>query len=264
MRAEASRATAELLMGSSKLRALLESHDWSQTQLGAVETWSDNLKTAVQILLAELEQAQPTENPSLDADLLQNGSVAAIDQAAQLNAFRVRLADALRPLVDVSEIQETAARILGEALRATRVIYIEVVSDREAVIVHRNYTDGVAQLSGRYCLKDYHRDLSTDHRAGYTQVVCDIPSSSNYTEVEKARYHEINIAAHIDVPLLKNHQFVALLAVHHATPRQWTDIEVQQAEETAERTWAAVERARAEAALRESEAKYRMLFEAID
>ncbi len=36
------------------------------------------------------------------------------------------------------------------------------------------------------------------------------------------------------------------------------------AEETAERTWAAVERARAEAALRASEEKYRALFEQMD
>jgi signal transduction histidine kinase len=45
-----------------------------------------------------------------------------------------------------------------------------------------------------------------------------------------------------------------VLSLHHASPRHWTDSQVQLAEEVAERTWAAVERARAEEALRHSEA----------
>ncbi|MBE8965204.1 PAS domain S-box protein [Nostocales cyanobacterium LEGE 12452] len=51
---------------------------------------------------------------------------------------------------------------------------------------------------------------------------------------------------------MKNDQFVALLAVHQANPRQWTEDDVRLVEETAAQTWAAVERARAEAISRES------------
>jgi PAS domain S-box-containing protein len=264
MRAEESRAMAEnWFVESGELGALLRnsfgdtfrSHDWSQTRLGAVETWSDDLKTAVQILLTELEQAQ------LSPKKLQAN---ALHQANQLNAFRVKLADALRPLTDATEIQAIAARILGESLGATRVIYIEVVLGGEEVIAHCNYTNGVAPLSGRYRLEDYRRHLTADHQAGYAQVVTDIPNHLNYTDAEKARYCEIDIAAYIDVPLIKNNRFVALLAVQQSTPRQWTETEVKLVEETAEQTWAAVERAYAEAALRQSEAKYRTLFESID
>ncbi|HEY9631603.1 MAG TPA: ATP-binding protein [Coleofasciculaceae cyanobacterium] len=179
-------------------------------------------------------------------------------RAAALDAFRVSLADALRPLTDASEIQAIAARILGESLRATRVIYVEVISDGEEVIVHRNYTNGVAEMSGRYRLEDYRRNLTADHQAGHTQIVIDIPNNPKYTDAEKAKYRELDIAAHIDVPLIKNDQFVALLAVHQSTPRQWTETEVKLVEETAERTWAAVERARAEAALREGENRLRL------
>ncbi len=266
MRAEKFRAIAEKLFGEGgELGALLHSHDWSQTPLGAVETWSDDLKTAVQILLTELDQTKPFLKTQPDTQEQKNGSAeAALHQANQLNAFRVKLADALRPLTDASEIQAIAARILGESLGVTRVIYIEVVSDGKEVIVHPNYTNGVAQLRGRYRLEDYRRNLTTDHQAGHTQVVIDIPNNTKYTDAQKRRYGEIDIAAHIDVPLIKNNQFVALLAVQQSTPRQWTKTEVKLVEETAEQTWAAVERAYAEAALRESEAKYRTLFESID
>jgi PAS domain S-box-containing protein len=244
-----------LLLRNSFGEALL-THDWSQTSLGAVETWPDELKTAMQILLTELDQAKPTDKTQDDS------ATAALHQANQLNAFRVKLVDALRPLTDASEIQAIASRILGESLGASRVIYTEVVSGGQEVIVHGNYTNGVAQLKGRYQLEEYRRNLTADHQAGRTQVVTDIPHNPQYTDAQKARYHEIDIAAHIDVPLIKNNQFVALLAVHQSTPRQWTETEVKLVEETAERTWADVERAYAQTALRESEAKLQLALDA--
>ncbi len=265
VRAEDYETAETLFRGGGEMGALLRSLDWSQTPLGTVETWSDNLKTAVQILLTELDRAKPTETtPREDDPQPDSAALVTVHLAAQLNAFCIKLTDALRPLTDATEILEVAACILGEALEATRVIYTEVVSGEQEVIVHYNYTNGVAPLSGRYRLENYRRNLATDHQSGRTQVVTDIPNNPGYTDAEKAKYDAIDIAAHIDVPLIKNNQFVALLAVHQSTPRQWTEIEVKQVEETAERTWAAVERARAEAALRESEAKYRMLFESID
>lgn len=175
----------------------LRTHDWSQTPLGAVETWSDDLKAAVQILLTELDQTKSSKETQPDAQERQDNS-AVLYQANQLNAFRVKLAEALRPLTDASEIQTIAARILGESLGASRVIYIEVVSAGEEVVVHCNYTSGVAQLGRRYRLEDYRRNLTADHQAGHTQVVTDIPNDRKYTHAQKTRYREIDIAAHID------------------------------------------------------------------
>ncbi|MBW4463591.1 MAG: PAS domain S-box protein [Nodosilinea sp. WJT8-NPBG4] len=252
--------------GGGELETLLRSHDWSQTPLGAVETWPESLKTAAQSWLAELNRAQSPE-PMQPASVLppQNYTqTATLRQAAQADAFRVTLADALRLLTDANEIQATAARILGEHLGASRVIYAEVLPGGKDVIVHKNYTNGVAELLGQYRLEDFGRNLTHDHGAGQTAIVADVANSLKYTDREKAMYRAIDIAAHLDVPLIKTDQFVALLAVHQATPREWTEREVKWVEETAEQTWAAVERARAEAALRESEAKYRTVFESID
>src|SRR3954451_17846648 len=49
------------------------------------------------------------------------------------------------------------------------------------------------------------------------------------------------------------------MCVVSAEPRRWTAMDIALVLETGERTWAAVERARAEAALRESEARFRAL-----
>jgi PAS domain S-box-containing protein len=46
----------ELFVG--EIGALVSGYDWSQTPLGAVETWSSELKTAVQILVTNLDRAK--------------------------------------------------------------------------------------------------------------------------------------------------------------------------------------------------------------
>ncbi len=46
-----SRQTEQLFAGSGEMAMRMRSHDWSKTSLGAVETWSQSLKTAVRIML---------------------------------------------------------------------------------------------------------------------------------------------------------------------------------------------------------------------
>ena len=64
--------------------------------------------------------------------------------------------------------------------------------------------------------------------------------------------------------MVKDGRWFAAIGVHSATPRVWTPGEVRLVEEVGERTWAAVERARAEAALRDSEERFRNMAEAIE
>ena len=62
---------------------------------------------------------------------------------------------------------------------------------------------------------------------------------------------EIGARAIIDVPIIRNGRRHAGMYVNHATVRNWTKTDVALVREVADQTWDAVERARAEAALRE-------------
>lgn len=95
-------------------------------------------------------------------------------------------------------------------------------------------------------------------------VVDDVAQDPRHAGATHAGLTDLSIAARITVPLVKHGRAAALLVVHQSEPRRWTETEVKLVQETAERTWAAVERARAENALRESELKYRTLFESMD
>ncbi len=61
------------------------------------------------------------------------------------------------------------------------------------------------------------------------------------------------IVAHVTAPLIKSGELVGALSVAQSSPRQWTSADVALITETAERIWSAVERSKAEAALKESD-----------
>lgn len=92
----------------------------------------------------------------------------------------------------------------------------------------------------------------------------DVASDPTLTEAEKARHASIRVGATASVPLVKDGRLVAVLFMHHREAHAWTPDEISLLEAVAARTWDAVERARAEAALRDSEARLRTLFVAAE
>ena len=190
-------------------------------------------------------------------------SEAALRRSAERDAFRLALTDAIRPLVDPTAVKNEAARVLGTHLRASRVVYAEVLPDGELVI-ERSYTDGVSDMPGRHYVDDHSALLLRELRAGRNIVVADVTNDPAFIEADKERYRAAQIVASLVVPLLKDGQLIAILGVHQSSPRRWTTEDVALAEETAERTWSEVERARAEAAVRDRESLLSLAFDAAD
>ena len=87
--------------------------------------------------------------------------------------------------------------------------------------------------------------------AGQTVAVEDIAALPGANEAIVAGWTAVGLRGFITVPLIRGDRLRAILFVHSSTPRAWTPSEVELAEAVAERTWDAVERAKAEAALRE-------------
>lgn len=183
----------------------------------------------------------------------------ALRRSKERQAFLLRLSDALRPIEDAVEVQEIASRMLGEHLHASRVAYAEDAGDGETVVLTRNYTRGVPDISGRYRYRDYGENLIAEMREGRTVVRPDVANDPLLTAEEKAAHAVLQLGATLNVPLVKGGQLVAILAVHYVEPHEFPPEEITLVEEVAERTWAAVERARAECRLHESEELYRLI-----
>ena len=179
-----------------------------------------------------------------------------------LQAFLLKLADALRPIVDPQEILVRAANLLGEHLEVNQANYGEVKG--ENVHISHSYSDGLPPMVGTFHPEDFGKRLIDGHRVGKLQVCANTMSDPKFEEQEREAMAAAHVGAYIAVPLLKEGVWVAVLSVLNIQPRDWAPTEVEAVQEVAERTWAAVERARAEQALHRSEEKYRSLFESID
>ena len=185
---------------------------------------------------------------------------ATLRESEERQAFLLKLSDELRSLAEPAHIEDAATRVLGEHLRANRVAYVEVTD--EEYIVERDYVNGIPSMTGRHPVRSFGSGKVVDYSEGQTVVVNNVASNLHDHASAAASFAAINIAAGIGVPLMKQGRFVANLVVHASEPRNWTSQEVRIVEETAERTWAAIERARAETKSRESEERLRQFGEA--
>jgi signal transduction histidine kinase len=175
--------------------------------------------------------------------------------------FLLELGDRLRPLADPIAVQREASRALGMLVGASRVGYAEILEDGETSVVTVNYTNGVRGIEGRYRVADYSPALLRALLAGRTVVNGDVANDSTLSDAERTAHAAIEVGATIDLPLMKEGRLVAVLFMHFREAHAFTSDDVALLEALAERTWDAVERARAEAALTASEARLRLALE---
>ena len=188
---------------------------------------------------------------------------AALRASEARQAFLLRLSDALRPLGDPAATQEAAARILGKHLGADRAYYVTLDEARQVATVEQEYRQSKApSLVGEHAFAAYGATLDL-LRAGGAVVFEDVEANPKVRPADLPAYQALGLRAFLNTPLIKDGELVCAMCVVSAEPRRWTADEVALVEETGERTWAAVRRARAEAALRESEARLRTLMEGV-
>lgn len=193
-----------------------------------------------------------TERKQAEADLR---------ESEERQAYLLRLSDALRPLVDPIEIQGLASMVLGEHLRANRIFYGEIDEESGQLLVEREFVgEGTPTAVGKRSMEVFARLRSSPQKFDPT-VVKDVRASQLLPEIDRSTLAAVQAGAFIAVPLIKDGQLVACLCATDSLPRNWTQNEVQLVSQTGERTWAAVERARAESALRDGEERFRLFLE---
>lgn len=170
--------------------------------------------------------------------------------------FLLALTDRLRDLDEPTEIMVAVEAALGEALEVQRVGYGEIDEDQGVVAFGRDWTDTVASAQGDWALNAFGEAVMTDLAAGAVVRISDVREDPR-TRDSAATFDSIDTRALVRAPLVRGGRLRAFLYVHDAHPRKWTDAEVELIEEVADRTWAELERARAEAHLRESESRFR-------
>lgn len=163
-------------------------------------------------------------------------------------AALVELNDRLREPGDASDLAQAASEILGRTLEVARAGYGRIDAVAETIDMGPHWcSKGVAPLPPLLHFRDYGSFID-DLKRGETVTLADVsrdPRTADHAEAINA----LGVYALINMPIVEDGQFVALLVVNDNAPRSWSDADVAFVKEVADRTRNAVERRRTETEL---------------
>jgi len=176
------------------------------------------------------------------------------------SAALMQLNDRFRDVEDPADLAYAAAEMLGRTLDVSRAGYGTIDTQAETITIERDWNaPGISSLAGILHFRDYGSYIE-DLKRGETVVFADAekdPRTAATADALKA----ISAQSVVNMPVTEQGGLVALLYLNHETAREWTEEELEFIKDVAERTRAVVERRRVEEELRNSERRFRAVFE---
>ena len=178
-----------------------------------------------------------------------------LEKSRARQAVRLHLADALRHLLSGRDIYLQTSQLIGLHLGASRVLFGDYDVDEKQVAYHSNYVgQGICELNGISPAARFGFTNFAALESGKTWIAEDLKHDPRTSAPEIwTEFKALSIYSAVVVPLTRNGTLIACMFVHDNMPRKWSDGEISLIEDAAERAWNAVERIRAEEALREAD-----------
>jgi len=172
---------------------------------------------------------------------------------ARAQEFQLELADRIRLIADPNDIISAACEVLGRHLGVALVGYLEVDESGQQGFLRRDWTNGeLPSMAGQTLhLSAFGPDLANEVRQGHILAIENVETdkrSAGYTQI----YAASGTQSYVAIPLVKGGKLLSIVCLHEAKPRHWTECDVALSKEMVDRTWAAVESARAQAQQRET------------
>jgi signal transduction histidine kinase len=188
----------------------------------------------------------------LTAEQALRNAVARQTTLLDMNEFRLELADLLRRLDDPAQIFVQTSAMLGRFLQASRVLYGDYDTDRQLVTFHSNYTDGmVTELNGTFPAALFGAANFAALAQGITCVASDVQRDPRTGGPDTwPTFAALQVRSCVVVPVHRNGALTTCMFINDNLPRVWSADIVRLIEDVAERSWSALERVRAEEALR--------------
>ncbi len=202
-------------------------------------------------MTSRLDSLDQPQQPTVPANLQLTRVLEALHKSEQRLAFLLQLSDALRSLADPIAIQETVTQTTRDFFKADRCYY-SLIEEGKAIIHRDASRPGLPSVVGVYPLIQF-PFFQTLVDVGHPFVVSNVHSTDLIDEELVRQCIPLQVISFIAVPVIKSSQPVGILFISQCEPREWRELEVELAQETAERTWAAVERAKAYEALRQAD-----------
>ncbi len=158
----------------------------------------------------------------------------------------LRLGNDVRSATSAEGIVSIACRIAMETLGASRAGYAAI--DRRAGVLNISgecISSDVPAMHGSYDIADFTASLAQLERGEV--IILNDASGDPLVVDDLGNYQTISVAAQISVPQMRKDALVGAFFVHQTSPRVWTAGEVDFMRRVADRVYAALDAARAEA-----------------
>lgn len=187
-----------------------------------------------------------------------------LEAARSRQAFQVQIADRIHHLENPDDVVAVASELLGTHLGVARVVYAVVDASGEHANMKPDWTDGIlpslAGLAVR--LDDFGPLVANAIGAGKTLAIADVTTDER-SAAHAHIYAAKGVRSLVGIPLMKAGTLRATLNLHDSRPRHWTEHEIALAQDMVDRTWSAVESARAQADLRVERDQSRYIFDSM-
>ncbi|MEZ4732739.1 MAG: PAS domain S-box protein [Caldilineaceae bacterium] len=177
-------------------------------------------------------------------------------RAERHQQFLLDLDAHIRLPADAEAILTTTAERLGQYLAAAHCTFneIDLVADQGMTLAHWQRRNDAPTVLGPHPISTVvGLDIATLLAAGQSVVISDVQQDPRTAHLT-ARYAAMGVQSIVRVPFTLKDALLAVLAVADEHPRAWRQDEVTLLENVMARVWPLVVKARAEAALRASEA----------
>ena len=165
--------------------------------------------------------------------------------------FLFEVTEAIRVARDSEALMEDISVKLGRYLALHRCLFNEIDQVSDTEIVNRDYARDGESVAGTHKISAYSSETTGSMSSGQTIVNHDSSKDPRTAEFFESTYKDAKELAYISVPMMRDGEWVASLWCSDDRRRTWMNREVALVENIAERTWAAVERLRAERAERD-------------
>lgn len=181
---------------------------------------------------------------------------AALQERNRNQAFLLDWSDRIRKESTARGILAATLAALGEHMGALRTNYAETIAGGRELVIIQEWSQGVPSIINQaYPADALGRRFAASHLSGQPIRIADIHQDDRFDENNLPLFEALGIAALMTVPMIRGGRIVAVLSIHSATPRTWSDNEAELVRDLADRTLTVLERAHSEERLAQNEAQ---------